>query len=44
LSVERDFSVEIQPVKRNLGGWCEIAAGVSQLGVEFCMGGYEGKT
>jgi hypothetical protein len=37
---------ESQPVKRRLGGWCEMAAslGVSQLRVEFCMGGCEDRT
>jgi hypothetical protein len=37
-------SVESQPVKRRLGGWCEMAAsqGVScQLRVGFCTGGCE---
>jgi hypothetical protein len=32
-------SVESQPVKRRLGGWCEMATSleVSPLRVEFCM-------
>jgi hypothetical protein len=47
LSVVGWQRVENQPVKRRLGGWCEMAAslGVScQLRVEFCTGGCEDRT
>jgi hypothetical protein len=42
-----ELSAESQPVKRRLGGWCEMATslGVSfQLRDEFCMGSYEDRT
>jgi hypothetical protein len=42
-----ELSVESHPVKRRLGGWCEMTAWESvscQLSVEFCKGGYEDTT
>jgi hypothetical protein len=40
-----ELSVESQPVKRKLEGWCAIPASLGYyLPVEFCMGGCEDRT
>jgi hypothetical protein len=43
---DKTQSTESQPVKRRVGGRCEMAAslGVSQLTVVFCPGGSEDRT